>query len=875
MKPEAIFYFAATHWDREWYKTVDEFRFMLVPVMDKVIETLEQDTEFALFTLDGQTCVLEDYLAVRPENAERLANLIRSGRLVIGPWYTMPDEFLTSAESLIQNLLLGHRIAKRYGAAPLKTGYICDTFGHAANLPQLLSGFGISTALISRGTNDSELECFFDWKAPDGSHAYTFKAPETCGYGSFYYEAISPFAPNYEEHLDEITELAIQYVERELTRTSLPYVLLMDGMDHEIIHPFMPQILKRLEEHFECPILQKRLDELPSLMHGSLPKRSGELASHGQANVMHIKLIPHTLSSRYDLKRANDDCQNLLEHYALPAAAICRLFGRHEQAAYLPYVYRLLLQNHAHDSICGCSIDAVHREMLTRFEKVQRTVLEYFRRFCEISYQESRSENGDCIVKLFSPLPYEYTGLLEFDIEFPPDFPVTSLPYIKYEQRNAFLIYDENGKEVFYNIVQVKRGHQVKMFGGNTHPADVHQVAVQGTLRPMGFTCFTIRPNHLPYRITDRFSTGPSSCRNDLIEFRIHPDGTVYIKDLETGQIYDHLHSFSDCCEAGDGWFHIRPMADEIISSSGCRVTIAKTFDGYAACRFLVRYELLLPREKHTENGISCRSKELVPYHISSEFTISRTSKLVTVRTEIENTVLDHRLQLHLPTGVSASSYFASQCELIVERPVGLDTSHYDWKECDITEYPFESMTWLRSDTRGLLFLSGGGLHEVSCPDDEENSIDITLLRCFKKTVGTNGETDGQLLGTHVFHYALLPLNEEPTSELVRIKNSYVAGFRAFTIENGRPSKEESAFCMESAHCVYSTCLPSETDGILLRFTNYSDSTDQCSVTFARPPKSAELCNFLEEKTADALVSGCMVSFAAKPYQLVTLHVIF
>ena len=114
--PETIYYFAATHWDREWYKTLDKFRFMLVPVMDGILSTLEHDPDFALFTLDGQTCVLADYLAIRPENKERLARLIADKRLLIGPWFTMPDEFLVSAESLIQNLLTGHRIAASYGA---------------------------------------------------------------------------------------------------------------------------------------------------------------------------------------------------------------------------------------------------------------------------------------------------------------------------------------------------------------------------------------------------------------------------------------------------------------------------------------------------------------------------------------------------------------------------------------------------------------------------------------------------------------------------------------------------------------------------------------------------------------------------------------
>jgi alpha-mannosidase len=93
MKPEKIFYFAATHWDREWYKTVDEYRFKLIPVMDKIINTLNSDPEFKLFTLDGQTSILEDYLVVRGETAyeDTLKSLIRDSRLLIGPWFTMPD----------------------------------------------------------------------------------------------------------------------------------------------------------------------------------------------------------------------------------------------------------------------------------------------------------------------------------------------------------------------------------------------------------------------------------------------------------------------------------------------------------------------------------------------------------------------------------------------------------------------------------------------------------------------------------------------------------------------------------------------------------------------------------------------------------------
>ena len=119
-----IYYFASTHWDREWYKTVDEFRFRLVPVMQKITRTLETDENFKIFTTDGQTCILEDYLAVKKDDEAKLRALIQSGRLKIGPWYTMPDEFLLSHESLVQNLLKGHYLAAEYGAPrALKNGY--------------------------------------------------------------------------------------------------------------------------------------------------------------------------------------------------------------------------------------------------------------------------------------------------------------------------------------------------------------------------------------------------------------------------------------------------------------------------------------------------------------------------------------------------------------------------------------------------------------------------------------------------------------------------------------------------------------------------------------------------------------------------------
>ena len=131
-----------THWDREWYLPFQVFRLKLVHLMDLLLDTLERDPAFTSFTLDGQTSVLEDYLELRPERRADVEHLVRQGRLLIGPWYVLPDEFLVSPEALIRNLLAGRADGRAFGGC-MDVGYVPDPFGHIGQLPQILAGFGI------------------------------------------------------------------------------------------------------------------------------------------------------------------------------------------------------------------------------------------------------------------------------------------------------------------------------------------------------------------------------------------------------------------------------------------------------------------------------------------------------------------------------------------------------------------------------------------------------------------------------------------------------------------------------------------------------------------------------------------------------------
>src|SRR5687767_6243762 len=155
-----------THWDREWYSPFQTFRLRLVDLLDGFLPQLEEDLSYARFLLDGQMAVVEDYLEVRPEAAAVLKRLAAAGRLAMGPWYTLPDEFLVSGETHVRNVQRGLRVATRFGGA-MDVGYLPDMFGHVGQMPQLLRLFGFEHAVVWRGVPSAIDRSGFWWVAPD------------------------------------------------------------------------------------------------------------------------------------------------------------------------------------------------------------------------------------------------------------------------------------------------------------------------------------------------------------------------------------------------------------------------------------------------------------------------------------------------------------------------------------------------------------------------------------------------------------------------------------------------------------------------------------------------------------------------------------
>ncbi|MEI6045183.1 MAG: glycoside hydrolase family 38 C-terminal domain-containing protein [Chloroflexota bacterium] len=446
-----------THWDREWYLPFQQFRFKLVHLIDRLLTILETTPEYAYFMLDGQTIILEDYLEIRPEREADLKRHISSGRLLVGPWYILTDQFLVSGEAHIQNLLRGLKLASQFGE-PMKVGYIPDPFGHISQMPQILRGFDLDSAVFWRGIGPEITQLEFVWEASDGSAVDAVHLPN--GYNSGLAFNAGP----------EVAQRQVERVQRSLIdRAASGYVLLMNGDDHVEPTGALPQTIRAVQEKLTekkqpFEFIHGTLPQYLELLRGTgvyerseTPHHRGEFRSSQLAH-----LLPGVLSARMWIKQQNSKLEHLLERevgpllawgWSLPSTLPTSDYDPASLRSYYQTAWKYLLQNQPHDSICGCSIDQVHEEMKTRFAAVEQIAdnlkREGQRRIATNLDTKSLLEEvgGDARaipVVIFNSVPVSRSE-------------IAVAPIVTKEALEDFVIVDSDGGFLPYKVVEQKR----------------------------------------------------------------------------------------------------------------------------------------------------------------------------------------------------------------------------------------------------------------------------------------------------------------------------------------------------------------------------------------------------------------------------------
>jgi alpha-mannosidase len=390
-----------THWDREWYQPFEVFRLRLAEMVAALLDLLDGEARYRHFMLDGQTVCLEDVLEVRPELDARLCSHIASGRISVGPWYVLQDEFLVGAEAIVRNLHEGLRSAGR----PMMIGYLPDAFGHIAQMPRILRGFGIDTAVVWRGVGEGAPGSEWRWRAASGAEVLCLFLPG--GYGNAH------GIGRDEEGARDRLRTDLQTV-LPLSRAAL--LLWMNGNDHQPAEPALPAVLDALRRaHPDVAFEHASLERAAEIVRervdvGALGVVAGELRRATPT----VPVLSGTWSSRSWQKRDHDAAQALLSRFAEPLVA----WAGQDRREALAHAWRQLLKCQPHDSICGCSIDEVHRDIDARL----RGVVEMGRALVRDAVEALLSApTGDFAlhqsIAIVNPHPFVATGMVEVDLQ--------------------------------------------------------------------------------------------------------------------------------------------------------------------------------------------------------------------------------------------------------------------------------------------------------------------------------------------------------------------------------------------------------------------------------------------------------------------------
>lgn len=382
MRKQVIAYLH-THWDREWYREYEVFRMRLLRVFDNVLYLLDNN-KIPCFYFDGQVSALLDYLEIRPEKERLIRSFIRAKKLFIGPFYCLIDEFLTDRTCFEKNLELGMKTAIDFGCTDF-IGYLADTFGHSQNIPDILREFGINKAIVWRGCGDFPAE--FKWCGMD-----------TVNLVRGYFQDI--FSMDCE--IEKKAELLKKHLDLISEKSGL-FLLLPIGADHLGIPVDIEDQIAAVNEILKEDYNIKLGSPFDYFKNVSTNFEKFEYNNELRDNSKTFTL-QGCYSSRLDLKKLNIECSHKLD-LANRYSRYCKAEKKYDNL--IEYAYKMLLQNQAHDSICGCSIDDVHYENILRYKKIlqiAQTIID------ELKFETKFEEK--MILNLSNN---EYTGIVEFE----------------------------------------------------------------------------------------------------------------------------------------------------------------------------------------------------------------------------------------------------------------------------------------------------------------------------------------------------------------------------------------------------------------------------------------------------------------------------
>ena len=885
-----VYIISHSHWDREWYMAYEQHHMRLIELIDDLLELFEVDPSFNSFHLDGQTIILDDYLQVRPEKRQAIQQAINEGKLRIGPFYILQDDFLISSESNVRNMLIGMEESRKLGT-PVMLGYFPDTFGNMGQTPQLMKQAGISAAAFGRGVkpigfdnqvleaeNYSSQYSEMWWKGPD----------QTAIFGLLF--------ANWYSNGNEIPvekEAALAFWKQKLADAeqyaSTNHLLMMNGVDHQPVQKDISKAIHLANELFpDYEFIHSNFTDYLEAVQKDVPEDlgsvEGELTSQETDGWY---TLANTASARVYLKQWNTKVQRQLENITEPLATIAYEVSGNYPHDQLDYAWKTLMQNHPHDSICGCSVDSVHREMIPRFEKADE-VGKYLA-------QDSLEQLTAAIDTTGFPkdsFPFvivntagmDKTGEAEITIEL---------------ERKRFA---EGIPEQLYQELEnlPKRKYHVETKSGATIPAILSEETVQfGYDLPKDrfrvpymarMIKVTLPLENMPAFSWETFALVEGEAKAEEKETMIHQsgriiengplhltiekNGTITMEDRKNKRKLNNLHIFEDIGDIGNEYIFKQPFCDQPILSSNKENSEVKVLvDTPEIAKISILQEMEIPvsaderLEKEQQMVVEFRyrkaerSKEKRILQIKTIMTIRKDSKKIDFETTLDNQMKDHRLRVLFPTKLHVEHHEADSIFEVVKRPNHVSKS---WENPTNPQHQ-QAFVNIHDEEYGVT-VGNFGLNEYEVTEDGQ--IAVTLLR----SVGELGDwgyfptPEAQCLGEHRFNYSIeLHGPEEKFSTYL---HAYAAQIPFSTQqikhhEGTLISKQQYLTIKSETFAITALKRSKFSDKVVVRGFNMSSHLEKLEIT--KDNGKTVILNLLEEPTKQAVVP------IIQPYEIRTI----
>lgn len=925
-----------THWDREWRYPIWKTRMLLVSFMKDLLNILETDPQYTCFLMDGQSVPILDYLEVVPEDKERIKKYVSEGRLVIGPWYTLPDLYPLDGECLVRNLLKGTRLAKEYGGC-LKVGYNSFGWGQTAQFPQIYSGFGIDFIICAKKVSKERApQSEFMWQAPDGTTVLTSRLGESARanfyfntflYSKYGFNCMSSefrYSPkisgtavhradesNRDEdffitapHTDFNPEWLNKGMNDAWAATDATACkddrLFLNGTDFSTPHPELTKMREELLKKFpDVEFVHCHLEDYTKALHEKLDKTELKLIKGELRDGPAGECSGNALASRIYLKIKNKKAQIELINQAEPWDVASMIAGGVGHKHFLDVGWKYLLEAHPHDSINGVTQDKTANDVEYRLAQAleigQVVADESIHSILDQINFENISDDEN-ILTVFNPHPHPTSQVLKVCVAVPR------------ENTWSFSATDCDGNSL--GIQEISRDEKAfPVHDQEARPwpylADRHYMYLEtGEIPAIGYKTIILSKkkewnrDHF-YWLPARESLGMDICsadnvlENEYLRAEINPNGTIRLTDKQNNKVYDQLHYFEDTGDVGNYWAYAAPYHNRTYTTLTNQVNCWCEDNGNLSATIACEYKIELPVEGYESrcgiHGSGKRSENTETLVITSRFTLTKDAKRLDVHTEVNNNIKNHRLRLALPTGISAKTADASGHFTVDSRPAvpTKDKEGKYWPE--MQTLPMQNFVDVSDGNFGFGLIHNC-LTEYELRDDEKHTIYATLLRSMGNMIVTWSEAVGefddqsgsQMQRTLVYDYALYPHSgnweDGNVYEQSRLHNVPCKTYQICGPQSGNLPMNHSFFSMDNKNLVISSIKQAEdSERLIIRLFNPTSVKQTSRFTIAKAVNDVCLCDLNEEKKESLKVSTCKdqstFSIIAESNKIITISI--